>query len=345
VAFAPEVDEPRPATESAHEWSVHPAIKVLAPVVVALVALVVHTMVPTRQLLPMSWMDQLRPWQHPYPVLLALCLTTSLLLAVAQGLLRPLRSWVRYYAPLVAGALGILCVWELVTAKMAWMPQPFFPSPDEILGGLIEDRELLLKSTWNSLLLLLSGYAIGVLAGVVTGVLIGWFLRVRYWAMPLVKFIGPVPATALVPLAMMLSKLSFICGIVPIAVAVWFPVTTLTMSGIMNVRLSYLDVARTLGAGRLYLIFRVAIPSALPNIFVGLFVGLLTSSLTLIVVESTVGVTAGLGWYIQWQKGYAEYAKVGASLLIIAVFFSTILTLLFRVRERVLRWQKGVIKW
>ena len=47
----------------------------------------------------------------------------------------------------------------------------------------------------------------------------------------------------------------------------------LTSSGIANVRLSYLDVARTLGAGRWYLIFRVAIPSALPNIFIGLFMG------------------------------------------------------------------------
>ena len=118
----------------------------------------------------------------------------------------------------------------------------------------------------------------------------------------------------------------------------------LTSSGIANVRLSYLDVARTLGAGRLYLIFRVAIPSALPNIFVGLFMGLGASFLTLIVAE-TVGVKAGLGWYLAWQQGYAEYAKVYAALLIMAVFFSTLMTLLFKVRDRVLKWQKGVIKW
>ena len=54
-----------------------------------------------------------------------------------------------------------------------------------------------------------------------------------------------------------------------IALAVWFPVTMLTASGISNTRASYLDVARTLGAGRAYLIFRVAIPAAMPNIFIG----------------------------------------------------------------------------
>ena len=48
----------------------------------------------------------------------------------------------------------------------------------------------------------------------------------------------------------------------------------LTISGIANTRASYLDVARTLGAGQSYLIFRVAIPAAMPSIFIGLFMGL-----------------------------------------------------------------------
>ena len=94
----------------------------------------------------------------------------------------------------------------------------------------------------------------------------------------------------------------------------------------------------------MYLIFRVAIPSALPNIFVGLFMGLGASFLTLIAAE-TLGVKYGVGWYIAMQKGNAEYAKVYASLIIMAVFFSTLMTLLFKLRDRVLKWQKGVIKW
>ena len=103
-------------------------------------------------------------------------------------------------------------------------------------------------------------------------------------------------------------------------------------------------VRRTLGAGRAYLIFRVAIPSALPSIFLGLFMGMGASFLTLIVAE-TVGVRAGLGWYLKWQQGYVEYANVYAALVIMAVFFSGLMTLLFKVRDRVLSWQKGIIRW
>ena len=75
-----------------------------------------------------------------------------------------------------------------------------------------------------------------------------------------------------------------------------------------------------------------------------LLMGLGASFLTLVVAES-VGVKSGLGWYVSWAQGWAEYGKVFAALIIMAAFFSTIMTLLFKIRDRVLVWQKGVIKW
>lgn len=318
----------------------------VALIVMALVALSVHFFLADKELPPLSWVDQLPAWQHPYPMLLGVLLAGSLIFAAGQFAWRPLRRWALEYAPLLAGAVALLCVWELFTVKWGWLPTPYFPGPSEVLVALLDDWSVLLESTWHSLRLLFAGYLAGVASGLVLGVLIGWFPAVRYWAMPVLKIAGPIPATALVALAMTLfpASLTFFSGSLLIAYAVLFPMTTLTSSGVSNVRLSYLDVARTLGGGPLYLVFRVAIPAALPNIFLGLFVGLLTSFLTLIVAE-TVGVKAGLGWYIQWQKGYAEYGKVYAALAIMAVVFSTILTLLFRIRDRVLKWQKGVIKW
>jgi len=319
-------------------------VAVLSPILVAAAALAVHRYLPDEQLPPLSWLDTLPAWRQPYPVVLALVGAGTILAAIAQAVVPLLRPIVRHFAPLIAGATGVAIVWEFVTTKMNWLHQPFFPGPNEVFGAMVEDRVLLLESAWHSLQLLLAGYAVGVVAGLITGILVGWFPRVRYWAMPALKFIGPIPATALIPLVMTIWKDSFPCAVALIGFAVWFPMTILTSSGIANVRLSYLDVARTLGAGRFYLIFRVAVPAALPNIFVGLFMGLGASFLTLIVAE-TVGVQAGLGWYLKWQQGYMEYAKVYGTLILSAVFFSTLMTLLFKLRDRVLKWQKGVIKW
>jgi NitT/TauT family transport system permease protein len=279
-----------------------------------------------------------------YTIFLSIVLGLSLAAAVVQIFWPGLRKWMSHMCPILAGALVLLSVWEIITAGFRWLPMPYFPSPAGVLQSLINDRGMILDSTWHSLQLLLGGYALGVLSGVITGVCIGWFENARYWGMPVLKVVGPIPATAWIPLAMVVSPNATFSAMALIALAVWFPVTMLTASGISNTRASYLDVARTLGAGRAFLIFRVAIPAAMPNIFIGLFMGLGASFLTLVVAE-TVGVKSGLGWYVQLAQGWAEYGKVYAALIVMAAFFSTIMTLLFKARDRVLVWQKGMIKW
>src|SRR5207237_349758 len=209
---------------------------------------------------------------------------------------------------------------------------PYFPGPAAVLRSLISDRVLLLDSTWHSLALLLSGYMVGVLVGLISGTCIGWSTPIRYWGMPMLKIVGPIPATAWIPLAMVVSPSAIVSAAGLIALAVWFPVTMLTASGISNTPASYLDVARTLGAGRAYLIFRVAIPAAVPNIFIGLFMGLGASFLTLVFAESIM-VKSVLGWYVSWVEGWAEYGKVYAAPIILDAFFLTVRTLPRTIRD------------
>jgi NitT/TauT family transport system permease protein len=283
-----------------------------------------------------------------YTQFLVGALGIALVAGVVQTFWGGLRRWMHEMCPILAAGFVVLCLWEIITTGKRWLPMPFFPSAAGVLGALVVDGSVILEHAWHSLLLLMKGYALGVAVGLVCGVCIGWFRFARYWGMPVLKLIGPVPATAWIPVAMIITKFigapSGSSAVGLIALAVWFPMTMLTASGISNVRSSYLDVARTLGAGRAFLIFRVALPAAMPSIFIGLFMGLSASFLTLVVAES-VGVEAGLGWYITWTQGWAEYKKVFAALVIMAAFFSTIMTLLFKVRDWVLVWQKGTIKW
>jgi len=301
----------------------------------ALLALAVHAWVPSSGLAQNT---------RSYPTLLAALLVVGVLSAIPQPLFPRLRSWLRANAPIFAAGTLALCAWELLTIKLGLLPLMYFPPPENVLQTLLDDRRQLFDSTWHSLLLLVLGYAVGTASGLVSGVTIGWSGNVRYWGMPVLKIIGPIPATAWIPMALVVFPQSIAAGVFLIALAVWFPVTMLSASGVSNVRASYLDVARTLGAGRGYLIFKVAVPAAMPSIFIGLFMGLGASFLTLLVAEST-GVSSGLGWYIDWARNYSDYNKVFAALVIMAVFFSTVMTLLFKVRDRILVWQKGVIKW
>jgi NitT/TauT family transport system permease protein len=329
-------DSTAPVESSASTSPSAPRLRTLLAIpIAAVIAIVIHALVSKNEP-PVE--------TRSYFIFLGAILGMAVLAAVVQSFWTGLRRWIAHMGPIIAVAVLLLSLLEIITSGFRWLPLPYFPGPAGVLQSLLNDREPLIMNTWHSLLLLGSGYLVGVVIALVCGVCIGWFSRARYWGMPLLKVIGPIPATAWVPLAMVLSPTPFFSAAGLIALAVWFPVTMLTISGIANTRASYLDVARTLGAGPGYLIFRVAIPAALPNIFIGLFMGLGTSFLTLIHAE-TVGVKAGLGWYVNWAQGWAEYGKVYAALVIMAAFFSTIMTVLFKVRDRVLVWQKGVIKW
>jgi NitT/TauT family transport system permease protein len=118
----------------------------------------------------------------------------------------------------------------------------------------------------------------------------------------------------------------------------------LTWSGVAGVNSAYYDIARTLGASQRFLVLKVAIPAAMPHVFVGLFMGL-GNSFAVLVVAEMLGVRAGLGWYLQWAQGWAAYANMYAALLVMAFLCSGLITLLFRVRDRLLSWQKGLVRW
>ena len=99
-------------------------------------------------------------------------------------------------------ALGLfLTVWELATAKFGWLPLPFFPPPQSILEVYTDDLPKLLDSVFASVKLQLGGYVIGATVGFLTGVSIGWSRSVGYWVHPVLRFIGPLPATAWLPIA------------------------------------------------------------------------------------------------------------------------------------------------
>ncbi|UGV26728.1 ABC transporter permease subunit [Rhodopseudomonas boonkerdii] len=262
----------------------------------------------------------------------------------AQAALGHFGRGVHQRAPWLLALGAFLTLWELATAKFGWLPLPFFPPPQSIVEVYTDDLPKLFDSALASVKLQLGGYLIGAAVGFIAGVSIGWSRLAGYWVHPILRFIGPVPATALLPIAFFAFPSAWSASTFLIALAVGFPVTVLTWSGVASVNSAYYDVARTLGAKPLFLVTRVAIPAALPHVFVGLFMGL-GASFAVIVTAEMIGVKAGLGWYLQWAQGWASYNNMYAALIVMSLLCSGAITLLFRVRDRLLVWQKGVVKW
>lgn len=291
-----------------------------------------------------------QPAKHPY---FAVLLVIATVLYYAFALLgdrlskrkkTPREHPLFYRAPFLAGVILFGNLLNLFTVKTALFPVLYFPSLDRVFGTLVEDRELIAKCIGFSLGILAKGVFGGLLVGFFTGLAIGFSKTAEYWINPLIRILGPIPSTAWIPILLIVFTEARNASAFIIGISVWFPTVVLTSSGIANVKNSYFEVSSTLGAGTFYKIFRIGVPAAMPHIFLGLFNGICGSFVALMTAEM-IGAKYGIGWYVNFQKEMMAYANVYAGLIVIAVMFYLIITLLFKIRNRVLGWQKGVIKW
>lgn len=285
------------------------------------------------------------PADHPYFLyFLGLLAVVYGILFIASFISAKLDERISYKAPLIAGTAVLITVINLITSKYALLPVLFFPCLDRVLGVFVTDYELLIQCILASGQLLLRGFLAGGILGFLTGILIGFSKKASYWISPFMKFVGPIPPTSWSPLVLSLFTTTYSASVFMVALAVWFPITLMTSSGIQNVNNSYFEVASTLGSGKLNRIFKVAVPAAMPSIFLGIFYATCSAFVTLVTAE-LLGADAGLGWYLNWEKSMMLYANVYAGLILIAVICTMVITLVFKIKDQVLVWQRGVIKW
>ena len=282
---------------------------------------------------------------HPYYIAFLLAAVIALAVCLIAGLFaKDFGTKLKGKLPLYAGLFFFLAILNTLVSKTRLLPVLYFPSLDRVCGLIWTQKVFLLKNLVFSLGLLIQGFLFGLVTGFFTGLALGYNRHVGYWLNPVTKFLGPVPTTAWIPLALSVFPTTHGANVFLIAFAVWFPVTLMTASGIQSVNKTFFEVSETLGARTFFKVFRVAVPASLPQIFLGLFYGIVSSFATLMAVEMN-GNAQGIGWYINWQKSVMMYDGVYAGLIIIAVLCSLVLTLLFKVRDKIMVWQKGVIRW
>lgn len=253
--------------------------------------------------------------------------------------------WKKYLngAPIRFASGIALFVWDLLGTKLQLLPQPFFPGPAGIIEAFLLEGDFILDNTLYSLRLYAAGFSMGVIFGVGTGILVGWFPKVYYWVSPVLNVSGVIPAVAWMPFALTMLPTPFAAAVFLIVICVWFPVTSLTAQGIKSTPKVQFEAARTLGSNTTDLVFKVAVPHALPQIFTGISTANAFAFTTLVMAEM-MGQPGGLGYYINLSKVWSAYYKVFAAIVVMAVLFSFITAILDRIQKHALRWQKGLVK-
>lgn len=246
-----------------------------------------------------------------------------------------------YKAPLFSFVFALLIIYDLLTLKFSILHLPYFAWLDMILNSMIADKGFLFESTLASLKLLFTGYFIGSILGIITGIFAGYSKKVDYWVDPFLKLLGPIPTTTWIPVVMVLATSLFGGAVFIIGLGVWFQTTLATMTGIKNVNKSYYEAAKTLGASQNELVRKIALPSASPNIFQGL-ISAMSSACTSLIVAEMLGVESGLGWYITWKSSWADYSSMYGAIIILAFTFIIVNVILKKISNKALSWQKEV---
>jgi len=191
--------------------------------------------------------------------------------------------------------------------------------------------------------ILLIGYGAGILcAGLLTVVAITSRIGTDLLEL-LTSMFNPLPAIALLPLALIWFGLGAGSIVFVIIHSVLWAVALNTHSGFLSVSNTLRMVGRNYGLRGLPYVARILIPAAFPSILTGLKIGWAFAWRTLIAAELVFGVSSGsggLGWYIFENKNQLRIPEVFAGLLTVIIFGLFVENVVFRTIERrtVRRW-------
>ncbi len=242
-----------------------------------------------------------------------------------------------------------LVVWE-TASRQQWLSPALVPPPSLILKswyiwvfGKSQNMLSLYTGTWLDSVLfstrrVTEGFLIAGAAGIVLGIMVGWYRPVAELIDPSIQMIRPIPITAWVPFAIALFGIRDWSSIYLISLGAFFPIVVNTTHGVRETSHTLLRAARMLGYTPRQVIYKVVLPSALPSIFTGLRLGV-GMAWVCVIVSEMVAVKSGLG-YVLWDGYY-----LGRMDIIVAAMVSIGLLgfcsdrLLIFLGGRVLRWK------
>lgn len=213
-----------------------------------------------------------------------------------------------------------------------------FPTFGETMSAFITNiaNGVLPSRAWASIEVLLMGYAVGVvLAALLTALAITTRIGTDFLE-TLTSMFNPLPAIALLPLALIWFGLGNGSLVFVLVHSVTWAIALNTHSGFLSVSRTLKMVGRNYGLGGFRYITKILIPAAFPSILTGLKIGWAFAWRTLIAAELVFGVSSGsggLGWFIFENKNSLDIPTVFAGLLTVIIIGLVIENVLFRAVE------------
>jgi NitT/TauT family transport system permease protein len=232
-------------------------------------------------------------------------------------------------------------IWEII-ALAGVFPRRLFPTLEDVASSFVQltISGILPHHAIDTIIRLLSGFALAGIFGVTIGVLMARSRRAEDIFLPLVSICAPIPGLAYAPLFLLWFGLGNLSSVLLVGFVSAFPIIFNSWTGVKAVKEIWIRSAQSMGADDRRLFRHVILPGALPYILTGMRLGLAQAWRILVAVEMLAAVPWGLGWMIFGARKFLNTDVMMAGIVVIAVIGLALEKFVFRKIEdyTVVRW-------
>lgn len=226
----------------------------------------------------------------------------------------------------------LLVAWQLL-AMSGLFPDSLFPSPVQVVRALGRRAAsgALTLDIGASMYRFFLGYITASIAGILLGLILGWFRGAWNYVNPIVQFLRPISPVAWLPFIVLWVGIGDVPAIVIIFIAAFFPVLITTVTAVAGIDPVYLKISENFGLGKVRTLFGVVFPAAFPQITNALHIAVGTAWIFLVVGEMA-GSQSGLGYLIVDARNNLQVDMLMAAIIVIGIL-GIILDLLVRCAQ------------
>ena len=235
-------------------------------------------------------------------------------------------------------AVALILAWQL-EANVPLISQIFLPGPDRVVTAVIRglggDLPARIAGTVERMIY---SWLTASLVGVLVGAAIGLSSVLRAYLHPTLEFLRPLPASAVIPVAIPILGLTDTMVLAVTSFAALWPTLLATVQGFASVEPRLQEVRQVLRLGRLAYFWKIALPNALPDIMAGMRLSL-TYALILSVVGEMLSGREGLGYSILYAARFYRSPDLFAGVIMLGVIGYVSARLLAAAERRLIPWR------
>lgn len=230
-----------------------------------------------------------------------------------------------------------IILYEIATDVTGSLDTMFFPGFSRILPAMGKSLPKLGECFLSSMRLLIPGYFLALVSGIVLGLIIGLHPTLNKNLQPIIFALTPIPPSMLTPYLIALMPTFYLSSMAVIFIGCFWPVLTGTISGIVLIEQGYLDNADVMELKGMKKIFFVILPAASPHIVSGAATAL-NFSFILLVIAEMFATNSGLGYFVQYYADFSDYSRVLGGLMFTAFVVVIIKYMFEHVKHKILFW-------